>query len=102
MVVNERGEHLLSRRVSNDEPALLELIADVLARSEDTLWAVGINHGWCRPAHRSPARPRAADGLHHRPGRAPGVDGLLPRMGETDTSGVGRIGAGKAGGWDSC
>jgi hypothetical protein len=45
VVVDERGERLLSRRVFNDEPALLELIADVLALSEDILWAVDINHG---------------------------------------------------------
>ncbi|MFH8561997.1 transposase [Streptomyces sp. NPDC017988] len=45
VVVNEHGERLLSRRVFNDEPALLELIADVLALSEDALWAVAINHG---------------------------------------------------------
>jgi transposase len=45
VVVDERGERLLSRRVFNDEPALLELIADVLALCEDTLWAVDINHG---------------------------------------------------------
>ncbi|KUL48606.1 hypothetical protein ADL28_28785 [Streptomyces violaceusniger] len=40
VVVDERGERLLSRRVFNDESVLLELIADVLALSEDTLWAV--------------------------------------------------------------
>jgi hypothetical protein len=45
VVVDERGERLLPRRVFNDEPALLELIADVLALSEDALWAVDINHG---------------------------------------------------------
>lgn len=45
VVVDERGERLFSRRVFNDEPALLELIADVLALSEDALWAVDINHG---------------------------------------------------------
>lgn len=45
VVVDERGERLLSRRVFNDEPALLELITDVLALSEDALWAVDINHG---------------------------------------------------------
>ncbi len=45
VVVDERGERLLSRRVFNDEPDLLELIADVLALSEDALWAVDINHG---------------------------------------------------------
>ncbi|WP_420903162.1 IS110 family transposase [Streptomyces antimycoticus] len=31
VVVDERGERLLSRRVFNDESVLLELIADVLA-----------------------------------------------------------------------
>jgi hypothetical protein len=45
VVVDERGERLLSRRVFNDEAALLELIADVLTLSEDILWAVDINHG---------------------------------------------------------
>ncbi|MEU8874051.1 transposase [Streptomyces javensis] len=44
VVVDERGERLLSRRVLNDEPVLLELIADVLTLSEDALWAVHINH----------------------------------------------------------
>ncbi|WP_415926016.1 IS110 family transposase [Streptomyces sp. AK02-04a] len=45
VVLDERGDRLLSRRVINDESALLELISDVLALSEDTLWAVDINHG---------------------------------------------------------
>lgn len=40
-----QGKRLLSRRVLNDEPVLLELIGDVLALSEDVLWAVDINHG---------------------------------------------------------
>ncbi|MFR0359443.1 transposase [Streptomyces sediminimaris] len=39
-MVDERGERLLSRRVFNDEPALLTLIADILGLSEDALWAV--------------------------------------------------------------
>ncbi|MFC9759725.1 IS110 family transposase [Streptomyces sp. NPDC056921] len=45
VVVGPEGERLLSRRVLNDEPALLELIRDVLALSQDALWAVDINHG---------------------------------------------------------
>ncbi len=45
VVINARGERLLSRRVLNDETALLELIADVLAISTDALWAVDLNHG---------------------------------------------------------
>ncbi|MFB7953276.1 IS110 family transposase [Streptomyces sp. NPDC056045] len=45
VVLDAQGERLLSRRVLNDETALLELISDVLALSGETLWAVGINHG---------------------------------------------------------
>lgn len=45
MVIDARGNRLLLRRVLNDETVLLDLIADVLAISEDILWAVDINHG---------------------------------------------------------
>jgi hypothetical protein len=45
VVIDGRGERLLSRRVLNDETELLQLIGDVLALSEDVLWAVDINHG---------------------------------------------------------
>ncbi len=45
VVINTDGERLLSRRVLNDETALMELIADVLAVDDDVLWAVDLNHG---------------------------------------------------------
>jgi transposase len=45
VVINADGEGLLSRRVLNDETALLELIGDVLALDDDVLWAVDLNHG---------------------------------------------------------
>ncbi|MFJ5535224.1 IS110 family transposase, partial [Streptomyces sp. NPDC093261] len=45
VVINAEGERLLSRRVQNDETALLALIGDVLAISDDVLWAVDLNHG---------------------------------------------------------
>lgn len=45
VVIDAQGKRLLSRRVLNDEPVLLELIGDVLTLSEDVLWAVDINHG---------------------------------------------------------
>ncbi|MFI6059516.1 IS110 family transposase [Streptomyces sp. NPDC051286] len=45
VVLNDRGERLLSRRVLNDEATLLELILDVLDIDQDVLWAVDINHG---------------------------------------------------------
>lgn len=45
VVINAEGERLLSRRVLNDEPALLGLISDVLAVDVDVRWAVDLNHG---------------------------------------------------------
>lgn len=45
VVIDTDGRRLLSRRVPNDEAALLELIGDVLAISPEVLWAVDINHG---------------------------------------------------------
>ena len=45
VVIDARGERLLSRRVLNDETELLRLLVDVLALSEDVQWAVDINHG---------------------------------------------------------
>ncbi|WP_182708600.1 IS110 family transposase [Thermomonospora cellulosilytica] len=45
VVIDADGRRLLSRRVANDEAALLELIADVLDLGEDVLWAVDLNHG---------------------------------------------------------
>lgn len=45
VVIDAQGKRLLSRRVLNDETVLLELIGDVLALSQDVLWAVDINHG---------------------------------------------------------
>ncbi len=45
VVIDQDGERLLSRRVLNDETALLELIGDVLALDTDVLWAVDLNHG---------------------------------------------------------
>ncbi|WP_371502896.1 IS110 family transposase [Kitasatospora sp. NBC_00374] len=45
VVIDSDGGRLLSRRVLNDETALLELIGDVLALDTDVLWAVDLNHG---------------------------------------------------------
>lgn len=45
VVIDTDGRRLLSRRVVNDEAALLELIGDVLAVSPGVLWAVDLNHG---------------------------------------------------------
>ncbi|WP_189820551.1 IS110 family transposase, partial [Streptomyces olivaceoviridis] len=45
VVIDQDGERLLSRRVLNDESALLELIGDVLALDTNVLWAVDLNGG---------------------------------------------------------
>lgn len=45
VVINGRGDKLLSRRVLNDEPELLQLVADVLAISEDVTWAIDLADG---------------------------------------------------------
>src|SRR5690348_15754318 len=45
VVIDSDAQRLLSRRVLNDESALLELIGDVLAIGRDALWAMDTNHG---------------------------------------------------------
>lgn len=46
-VIDTDGAKVLSRRVPNNEPELLELIGDVLALAEDgpVTWAVDLNAG---------------------------------------------------------
>ncbi|GAA2127699.1 IS110 family transposase [Kitasatospora saccharophila] len=45
VVLDSEGRKLLSRRVLNDEPELLALLADVLALDEDVVWAVDVADG---------------------------------------------------------
>ncbi|MGW6145553.1 IS110 family transposase [Streptomyces sp. NPDC055140] len=45
VAINAEGKRLLSRRIRNDETELLTLLGDVLAISDDVLWAVDLNHG---------------------------------------------------------
>ncbi|MEE1811823.1 IS110 family transposase [Streptomyces sp. BE133] len=44
-VIDADGTKVLSRRVPNNEPELLELISDVLDISEDVTWAIDLNAG---------------------------------------------------------
>lgn len=44
-VIDTDGIKVLSRRVPNNEPELLELIADVLDLSQDVTWAIDLNAG---------------------------------------------------------
>ncbi|MCY0937420.1 IS110 family transposase [Streptomyces sp. H34-S4] len=45
VVLDTEGKKRLSRRVLNDEPDLLALLADVLALDEDVVWAVDVADG---------------------------------------------------------
>jgi transposase len=45
VVLDAEGKRLLPRRVLNDEPELLALLADVLAIDEDAVWAVDVADG---------------------------------------------------------
>ncbi|MFV2172494.1 IS110 family transposase [Actinomadura sp. LOL_016] len=42
-VVDENGERVFSRRVANDETALLGVIADVLGPAEEVTWAIDLH-----------------------------------------------------------
>ena len=47
VVIDAEGNRLLSQKIPNDEPALLELIADVLklGDGDEVVWATDLNHG---------------------------------------------------------
>ncbi|OMI84638.1 IS110 family transposase [Streptomyces sp. M1013] len=45
VAIDESGHRLLSRRVANDEPELLELLANVLALGEEVTWGIDLADG---------------------------------------------------------
>ncbi|WP_231941568.1 IS110 family transposase [Arthrobacter sp. U41] len=47
VVIDADGNRLLSQKIPNDEPALLDLIANVLklADGDEVIWATDLNHG---------------------------------------------------------
>ncbi|CAH0242936.1 IS110 family transposase [Arthrobacter sp. LAR12-1-1.1] len=47
VVIDADGNRLLSQKIPNDEPALLELIASVLklGDGDEVVWATDLNHG---------------------------------------------------------
>ncbi|MFC9916768.1 IS110 family transposase [Streptomyces sp. NPDC127197] len=45
VAIDEGGRRLLSRRVTNDEPELLELLADVLALGDEVTWGIDLADG---------------------------------------------------------
>ncbi|MET8538498.1 IS110 family transposase [Streptomyces sp. NPDC005065] len=45
VAIDESGRRLLSRRVANDEPELLELLADVLALGDAVTWGIDLADG---------------------------------------------------------
>ncbi|MEU9788212.1 IS110 family transposase [Streptomyces phaeochromogenes] len=45
VAIDESGHRLLSRRVANDEPELLELLTDVLALGDEASWGIDLADG---------------------------------------------------------
>ncbi|MFG2797691.1 IS110 family RNA-guided transposase [Streptomyces pseudovenezuelae] len=45
VAIDESGRRLLSRRVANDEPELLQLLADVLALGDEATWGIDLADG---------------------------------------------------------
>ncbi|MFC8016304.1 IS110 family RNA-guided transposase [Streptomyces cinereoruber] len=45
VAIDESGRRLLSRRVTNDEPELLELLTDVLALGDEVTWGIDLADG---------------------------------------------------------
>ncbi|MFJ8505117.1 IS110 family transposase [Streptomyces avermitilis] len=45
VAIDEGGRRLLSRRVTNDEPELLELLGDVLALGDEVTWGIDLADG---------------------------------------------------------
>ncbi|MFC4467026.1 IS110 family transposase [Streptomyces xiangluensis] len=45
VAIDESGRRLLSRRVANDEPELLELLGDVLALGDEVTWGIDLADG---------------------------------------------------------
>ncbi|MFI0976428.1 IS110 family transposase [Streptomyces sp. NPDC021093] len=45
VAIDESGRRLLSRRVANDEPELLQLLADVLALDDKVTWGIDLADG---------------------------------------------------------
>jgi hypothetical protein len=44
-VIDADGNRLLSQKIPNNEPAMLELIANVLKLGDEVIWATDLNHG---------------------------------------------------------
>ncbi|WP_329302312.1 IS110 family transposase [Streptomyces sp. NBC_00659] len=45
VAIDESGRRLLSRRVANDEPEILELLTDVLALGDEVTWGIDLADG---------------------------------------------------------
>ncbi|WP_328841777.1 IS110 family transposase [Streptomyces europaeiscabiei] len=70
VAIDESGRRLLSRRVANDEPELLELLGDVLALGEEVTWGIDLADGGAALAiailinHGQPVRYISGRALH--------------------------------------
>jgi hypothetical protein len=45
VAINEDGHRLLSRRVANDQPELLEILAEVLDLGDEVIWGIDLADG---------------------------------------------------------
>ncbi len=72
------GNRLLSQKIPNDEPALLELIAGVLeiAAGDPVVWATDLNHGGPALLIAFAGRPRPGHPLYPGPDGAPRLQDL--------------------------
>ncbi|MFE0516751.1 transposase, partial [Streptomyces sp. NPDC058964] len=61
VAIDESGRRLLSRRVADDEPELLQLVADVLTLGDQVTWGIDLADGGAALARPAPAAVR--DGL---------------------------------------
>lgn len=54
VAIDEGGRRLLSRRVTHDEPEVLELLGDVLALGDEVIWGIDLADGGAALAIASP------------------------------------------------
>lgn len=76
VAIDESGRRLLSRRVANDEPELLALLADVLELGDEVTWGIDLADGGAALAITILLNPRAAGALPLRACHQPCVGGL--------------------------
>lgn len=57
-MANSEDNDPLSRRMMDDEPELLNLIADILALGDEVTWAIRLPNGQSQPSKPPPETPQ--------------------------------------------